>query len=421
MVKSKNLLAAIKNNHGVAIVIVAICLAVLIGFVALAIDIGYMYVTRNELQNVADAAALAGCGELGKIYLKAGNVQAGHDVSGAEEDAIKKAATDVAFKNKAAGVDIVIKDTDIIIGQWDWDKDADPKYNPTKTNIEPDAVQVTARRAAGYEGGAVATFFARILNLFGGNHDTFEASAVATAALSGPSQVAPGILKAPFGISDTWFKLGEECPETVTFKSGTACAGWHNFLDSPPYKTNPYSSDMGEKMLNYIKGYPGGADWLLENFGDYKKIDQVQVESSPGTSVGESFYFTEGVSSLITNPDSTDYLIWESPTSPNVVGHSKLGFSPAPMAAIYDFFRFRDLPDVDNSKWATTVPVYHGCEPVNGYTPIVGYADIWIKKVNPPPESTIDVEIDCNFHVISGRGGGGQFGNLKGSIPNLVE
>ncbi len=41
---------------------------VLIGFAALAIDVGYYMVTRNELQNIADGAALAACSELGEIY-----------------------------------------------------------------------------------------------------------------------------------------------------------------------------------------------------------------------------------------------------------------------------------------------------------------------------------------------------------------
>ncbi len=41
----------------------------LIGFAAFAIDVGYMMVSRNELQNIADTAALAAAGELGAIIL----------------------------------------------------------------------------------------------------------------------------------------------------------------------------------------------------------------------------------------------------------------------------------------------------------------------------------------------------------------
>ena len=50
------------NQRGSVAVITAILLAALIGIAALAVDIGYVAVSKNELQNVADAAALAGAG-----------------------------------------------------------------------------------------------------------------------------------------------------------------------------------------------------------------------------------------------------------------------------------------------------------------------------------------------------------------------
>ena len=40
-------------------VIVAVLLMVMLGFTVLAVDVGYMYDGRAELQNAADAAALA--------------------------------------------------------------------------------------------------------------------------------------------------------------------------------------------------------------------------------------------------------------------------------------------------------------------------------------------------------------------------
>jgi Flp pilus assembly protein TadG len=58
----------LKDQKGVALVLVAIMIVMLLGFVALAIDVGLLMVARNELQNIADGAALAACGELGAIY-----------------------------------------------------------------------------------------------------------------------------------------------------------------------------------------------------------------------------------------------------------------------------------------------------------------------------------------------------------------
>jgi hypothetical protein len=50
----------LKNNRGGIIVIVGIMMTVLIAFAALAIDLSHLVVVRNELQNAADAGALAG-------------------------------------------------------------------------------------------------------------------------------------------------------------------------------------------------------------------------------------------------------------------------------------------------------------------------------------------------------------------------
>lgn len=50
----------LKNERGVTVIIVTVVIVLLIGFVAFAIDIGYTYVARNQVQNAADAGALAG-------------------------------------------------------------------------------------------------------------------------------------------------------------------------------------------------------------------------------------------------------------------------------------------------------------------------------------------------------------------------
>ena len=64
----KRLIPTMKDQAGAVAVTVAILLVLLVGFAALAIDVGYLMVTRNELQNVADAAALAATRKLGIIY-----------------------------------------------------------------------------------------------------------------------------------------------------------------------------------------------------------------------------------------------------------------------------------------------------------------------------------------------------------------
>jgi Flp pilus assembly protein TadG len=56
--KNKKLLLLSKD--GAAAVLVGVALFMLVSFAALAIDIGHLYVVKNELQNASDAAALSG-------------------------------------------------------------------------------------------------------------------------------------------------------------------------------------------------------------------------------------------------------------------------------------------------------------------------------------------------------------------------
>jgi len=55
------------NQRGIAVVYIALMLVVLFMFAGLAIDIGYMYVAKTQLQNAADAAALAGASQFSEL------------------------------------------------------------------------------------------------------------------------------------------------------------------------------------------------------------------------------------------------------------------------------------------------------------------------------------------------------------------
>src|SRR5262245_33046552 len=49
-----------QRRSGAMLVLVALCVVLLIGFCALAIDLGLVAVARSQCQNAADAAAMAG-------------------------------------------------------------------------------------------------------------------------------------------------------------------------------------------------------------------------------------------------------------------------------------------------------------------------------------------------------------------------
>ena len=54
----------VRGNRGQVLVLVALAIVVLLVMAALAIDVGFMYTTRHELQRSADAGALAGASAL---------------------------------------------------------------------------------------------------------------------------------------------------------------------------------------------------------------------------------------------------------------------------------------------------------------------------------------------------------------------
>ncbi len=60
MRNSSKWLKVIKNRKGTVAVIIATSTVVFVGLAAFAIDLGHLFVVRNELQNAADAGALAG-------------------------------------------------------------------------------------------------------------------------------------------------------------------------------------------------------------------------------------------------------------------------------------------------------------------------------------------------------------------------
>ena len=168
-----------KGNRGAVIVVVAIVMIVLLGIAALAVDIGYVAVTKNELQNIADAAALAGARELSRQYPEDYVAQQAFI---ADRTLVLAIIQDVASKNRAANMAISINPADVVIGRWDLATSTMSAENL----LQPTAVSVVARRDE-TANTAINTFFARVLGV-----ETVPVRADATAALSGQGSAAPG-------------------------------------------------------------------------------------------------------------------------------------------------------------------------------------------------------------------------------------
>lgn len=262
----------LKNERGASAVFVALCLLMFISFAALAIDLGHLYVVRNELQNAADAGALAGAASLYDPV--SGNVNPGANAIGhevAENNTSEKSAVEVNWSGGNTG--------DVQRGHWRfatktftendsllpvdlWDVTAEQlDLNTDFIN----AVKVTARR----EALPIASFLARI---FGFNSFTMNMDAVAYIGFAGV--IYPGEADQPIAICKQAITNPDgsfTCTRGRMINSGNnpghESAGWTNFTQpcvtaNPPTlrplicgSGNPVTISLGEGM-----GTTGGMD-----------------------------------------------------------------------------------------------------------------------------------------------------------------
>lgn len=141
------------------LVYIGLALVVFILMAGLAIDMGFMYATKTQLQNAADAGALSGALKMKKVGLP-------HDGSQA---LARQWAITTAQRNIAAGLNVqlasngtnTISDAnDITVGHWN---ESTRTYTPGggAANIF-NAMQVRTRRTDTAPAGPVQTFLARI-------------------------------------------------------------------------------------------------------------------------------------------------------------------------------------------------------------------------------------------------------------------
>ena len=195
-------LKKVKNQKGVTAIIVAICLVVIVGFMAISIDGSHIIVARNELQNAADAGALAGAAKLYNNNGQSINTNAnqiGFDAAVANFS--EQSPVEVNWTGGNAG--------DVQRGHWSFGLGSLPRgFTPNDstatvalwgvTTVELDenpdfinAVRVRARR----QNIPIASWFARI---FG--HESFEGVAEAVAYIGFAGKLQDATADAPIAV-----------------------------------------------------------------------------------------------------------------------------------------------------------------------------------------------------------------------------
>jgi putative Flp pilus-assembly TadE/G-like protein len=180
-----------RDERGVTLILAAVCLLMLLCVCALAIDLASLYVSRDEAQRAADAAALAGA----KVFVETGCVSSTN--CSFYQTQAQQRAIDVGGQNTVGNQNASIQSADVTF---------------TSLNSNNPRITVLVQRSAA-RSNPVPTFFAKI---FG--QRSVDVSAAATAEAYDPSGSGPGICTAcikPFVLPN--------CDPIHTSPSNPAC------------------------------------------------------------------------------------------------------------------------------------------------------------------------------------------------------
>jgi len=270
------------NQNGGVIVLVAVSLLVLLGFAALAIDVGHLVVARNELQNAADAGALAGAQVLyndNGTVINTGTNQVGYDAAMANNS--DKVPVDVNWASGTNGPEVQR-------GHWSFDLPGSLSTRgfyphdsttvmslPGLSDAELDgydgklgrsvfinAVKVVARRQATDLGGTpILSFFARI---FG--YESFELSADAVAYRGFSGTLLPGDIDLPIAICEESVPSNAECNIGRMINSAdkdptrSETAGWTDTLQEKATGDDPCLGGTSAKPVKDLVSCDGGVN-----------------------------------------------------------------------------------------------------------------------------------------------------------------
>src|SRR5262249_20885523 len=185
-----------KRRSGAIAPLAALLLIPLVGMMGYAIDVGYVTGVKQELQNAADAAALAGAQQLQQLYVQyytpgqtnqlALYTKATTNVQ--TSDCPTYAAEQFASYNMAGGVSVTVPDSDVTFSYWDG---TNPSVAATFPTYFPNTVTVVTR-PDNLANGPLGLVFCALLGV-GSIELTATASATIYAGDVSSLQVIPGV------------------------------------------------------------------------------------------------------------------------------------------------------------------------------------------------------------------------------------
>lgn len=292
-----------KHQQGVVAIQVALFLVVLLGFAALAIDVGRALVVRNELQNAADAAALAGVSQLTGLVAASGTVApAGvwNSADGAAQSAVGTAIT----KNHANGASLSTAQQ-IQVGYWNVSGSPAGMQATTITPGQYDfpAVQVTVSLSKGNNGGPLSLVLAPVLGI-----SSMPIGATATAAVATPGSTASPNNLFPLAISLCLYKQFWNTTNNAPDLSPTSGVN-STYSDYPQTAGQPYVFQIQSIYHTSSNNNCQGGEWtpLSAPKDNSDKNDQNIIQAisdgtssgAPSVSTGQQIWVENGTKSNI--------------------------------------------------------------------------------------------------------------------------
>jgi hypothetical protein len=240
-------------RRGVVLVMAAFMMIVVFGFAALSVDVGFMVLIRDQMQNASDATALAAAGQLASGYGVGASITPNQAIAAAQD-----AASEVAAANRLSDRKTVYLNVgrDLSIGHrsynsatrtWSYQWGVQP-YDCAKADIRRDQL---SQNGTVIPDGQLKLYFARV---FGKKTSSCRTTAIAA------MKPAVGLRLAPGSSSSTTLKILPIALDQATWANLVANQG--GFVDKYSYDPETGLVTAGSDGVLEVNIYPYGSSNL---------------------------------------------------------------------------------------------------------------------------------------------------------------
>jgi len=349
-------LASTRHEKGVIAILIALLLPIIIGFGAFAVDFSYRFLVRSELQNAADATAIAAEACLfGRA--NCGNLNA----SKPDWNTARQSAFDYVSKNSSENTQL----TNVAVDYGYWNITGTPaglqSLPKTPGTNDLAAIKVTISKDNGANGGPVKTFLAPILGIYSKPLSATAVAVIPIPTSSGINSLFPVAIKKC--LYDAYWDTTNQKPKIAAAQNVPG-------FDLPQTVGEPYIFKVTSSY--HTNGCEAGQWTSLEKDSNSTPtiLDILNNGNSADLAVGENIWIQTG----------TKTTLYSDVNNCSSAGNRKCEYANVPI-----------VQDVST----------------HSYTPIVAYTCIRIVSAIGGSEKYITMQMSNNADKCQAKGSGG--------------